>query len=232
VLAKLYYFSILGQLRCQMVKLSDLGFLKGIIAETILSTYNADGTPNAAPIGVTMIDDDHLSINFFNSSRTLSNVKAKRCAVVNVTGNIEVYYETAFKEVNPESALPQEWFEKAQIIDAPKLSGADATVEVSMYHLEALSQEKARVLFKVRSLQASQTYPQVYSRGFGAALEAIVHATRVKALAKDKQQQVHVRELVEKIAACNQVVVHVAPGSSYSAVMDDLLKMIGSWEQQ
>ena len=35
-----------------MAKLTDLGFSKGMIFETIVSTYNPDGTPNAAPMGV------------------------------------------------------------------------------------------------------------------------------------------------------------------------------------
>ena len=35
-----------------MTNLDDLGFLKGSIGETIVSTYDVDGQPNAAPMGV------------------------------------------------------------------------------------------------------------------------------------------------------------------------------------
>ena len=87
-----------------MAKLIDLGFAKGMIAETIVSTYNADGSPNAAPMGATLIDAEHLAFDLFNSSTTLANIKSNRSAVVNLTSNIEVYYRTAFKEANPEAA--------------------------------------------------------------------------------------------------------------------------------
>ena len=213
-------------------KLTDLGFSKGIIAETIVSTYNSDGKPNAAPMGVTMIDDEHLTIDFFNSSITLSNVKANRCAVVNLTGAIEVYYRTAFKETNPSGVLPQEWFEKAALVKAPKLGFADATIDTSIYHLEAAGVEKARAFFKVRSLQAQEKYPQVYCRAFSATLEAIIHATRVKALIRDEEKHKQVSKLLELIDNCNVVVNRVAPNSSYSLVMADLMKRIDLWEQK
>jgi hypothetical protein len=213
-------------------KLTDLGFLKGIIAETIVSTYGRDGKPNAAPMGVTLIDDEHLAIDFYNSSITLANVKANRCVVVNLTGNIEVYYRTAFKEANPDGALPQEWFEKASAVNAPKLRFADAAVEVSLYHLEALGEEKSRALFKVRSLQASKSYPQAYCRAFSATLEAIIHATRIRALANDGKQQKRVSELLELIENCGDVVARTAPNSTYSMVMADLRKRIASWDQK
>jgi len=213
-------------------KLSDLGFSRGVVAETIVSTYGMDGKPSAAPMGVTPIDDEHLAIDFFNSSMTLANVKAKRCAVVNLTSSIEVYYRSAFKESNPEGALAQEWFEKAIVVNAPKLRLADAVIEVSFYHLEALGKEKSRALFKVRWLQASKGYPQAYCRAFSATLEAIIDATRVRALASDGKQQKRVSELLKLIENFGDVVTRTAPNSSYSSVMADLRKRIASWEQK
>ena len=100
--------------------------------ETIVSTYNPDGTPNAAPMGITMQDQQTLSLNIFNSSSTCRNLKANKCAVINLTSNIEVFYKTTFKEANPDGKLPQEWFEKSEVVNAPKLRLADATVEVSV----------------------------------------------------------------------------------------------------
>lgn len=215
-----------------MAKLRDLGFLKGAIAETIVSTYNADGSPNAAPMGVSMIDDDHVAVEFFNSSTTFSNVKANRCAVVNLTSNIEVYYKTAFKEANPDGVPPQEWFQRATVVNAPKLALADATFEISIYELEAVKSEKFRALFKVRSLEASQVYPQVYCRAFGATVEAIILATRVKVLVDNEAERERVGELLRRIQLCNGIVDRVAPSSAYSAVMADLKKRTAVWGQK
>lgn len=215
-----------------MAKLIDLGFSKGAIAETIVSTYDADGKANAAPMGVVMEDQQHISINLLNSSTTFKNIKENRCAVLNLTDNIEVFYRTAFKEANPDSELPREWFKKARNVNAPRLSLADASIEVSIKELFPNETEKTRVVFRIISIQAKRKYPRVYCRAMSQTLEAIIHATRVKALANDPAQQKSVKHLLEMIGDCNKVVNRVAPNSSYALVMADLMKKVDLWRAQ
>jgi hypothetical protein len=223
-LAKLNYHQILGQLGCSMVKLADLGFRKGVVSETIVSTYDKDGLPNAAPMGAALQDEQHLEINLYNSSTTLANIKTTRYAIVNLTDKIDVYYKTAFKEANPDGKLPKEWFAKAPLINAPKLLFADAIVEVSLVDLTMQGVEKMRAVFGVESVQAKKGFPQVYYRAFGLTLEAIVHATRVKILAGDPKEREHVENLLRKIRDCNGLIGRIAPSSSYSMVMADMIK--------
>ncbi len=215
-----------------MVDLTELGFQRGVIVETIISTYNEDGTPNAAPMGAIMQDQSHIVIRFFNSSSTLQNIKSKRSAVANLTNNVEFFYKTAFKEANPNSKLPEEWFEKAKSVDAPKLSNVDAIVEMSSDDLLPFGKEKTKVVFRVGLIEASKKYPLVYCRAMSATLEAIVHATRIKAFVRDENQQVRVQKLLEMVLHYNDVVNHVAPDSSYSSIMADLLMKIDSWRNQ
>jgi len=214
------------------VKLTDLGFLKGIIAECIVSTYNINGKPDAAPMGVIMEDEQHLIVNLFNSSTTCSNIKANRCAVVNLTSNIEVFYKTAFKEANPDGKLPQEWFEQAKAVNAPKLRFADATIDVSVTDMTSIGTLKTRVVCNVELVQATLMFPQVYCRAMAATLEAIIHATRVKAFLNNEGEQKQVSKLMELIDNCNDVVNRVAPNSVYSLVMADLMKRIDSWRSK
>ena len=214
-----------------MVKLSDLGFSRGIIAETIVSTYNRDGIPNAAPMGVIMEDEQHLIINLFNSSTTCKNIRANRCAVVNLTSNVEFYYKTAFKEANPDAKLPREWFKRSRVVNAPTLALADATIDVSVSDLVPISTEKTRALFDVKSVQASKKYPQVPCRAMATTLEAIIHATRVKAFIDGENKQKEVSKLLELIDEENEVVNQVAPNSAYSLVMADLIKRMDSWRR-
>ena len=212
-----------------MAKLTDLGFSKGIISETIVSTFNKDGKPNAAPMGVIMEDEQSIIINLFNSSSTCRNLQANRCAVINLTSNIEVFYKTAFKEANPNGKLPEEWFEKAETVNAPKLRLADATIEVSVTDMEPIGMEKTKALCNVKLVNATKNYPQVHCRAMSATVEAIIHATRVKAFINNEKQQKHVNKLLEMIANCNDVVNRVASNSPYSAIMADLMKRIDSW---
>jgi hypothetical protein len=210
-------------------KLTDLGFSKGIIAEIIVSTYNSSGKPNAAPMGAIMEDEQHLVINLFNSSLTCSNIKANRCAVVNLTSNIEVFYKTAFKEANPSGKPPEEWFEPAKTVNAPRLRLADASIDVSVSDMMPIGTEKTKAVCNVKLVQATQNYPQVYCRAMSATVEAIIHATRVKAFINDVKEQKRVSKLLEMIENCSCVVNRVAPNSVYSMVMADLMKRIDSW---
>lgn len=212
-----------------MAKLSDLGFMDGVIFETIVSTYNSDRTANAAPMGVTMQDNQTVAVTLFNSSQTYQNLKTNKCGVINLTSNIEMFYRTAFKETNPDGELPKEWFIKAEAVKAPKLRLADAAVEVSVISMEALGGEKTRVLCRVEQISALQKFPQAYCRAMSATLEAIIHATRVKAFIGDANKQEQVGQLLGLIANCKDVVSHTAPNSQYCIVMADLYRMIDSW---
>ena len=213
-------------------KLTDLGFLKDVIAECIVSTYNRDEKPDAAPMGVIMEDEHHLIVNLYNSSTTCSNIKANRCAVVNLTSNIEVFYKTAFKEANPDGKLPQEWFEKAKAVNAPKLRFADATIDVSVNDITPIDTEKTRAVCNVEIVQATQKFPQVHCRAMDATLEAIIHATRVKVFLNDERKQKQVSKLLEQIDNCDDIVNRVAPNSVYSLVMADLIKRIDPWRSK
>ncbi len=210
-------------------KLADLGFSKGIITETIVSTYNAEGQPNAAPMGVTMENPRCMAIKPYTSTLTYKNLQLKRRAVINVTANPELYYRTAFKEANPKGKMPQEWFEKAETVDAPKLRMADAHIEVSVADIRAFDAERTKVLCQVKLIRAPKVLPTVYCRASAATIEAVIHATRVKALVNDKNEQKHVNRLLEMIKNCNDVVNRVAPNSRYSEMMADLTKRIDSW---
>jgi hypothetical protein len=65
-----------------------------------------------------------------------------------------------------------------------------------------------------------------------ATIEAITHATRVKAFINDEKKQKQLIELLEMIENQKNLVNHVAPNSAYSAVMADLMKRIDSWRNK
>lgn len=212
-----------------MINLTNLGFSKGAIMETIVSTYSRDGQPNAAPMGVKIDDTQHIVIRPYISSLTYKNLQSKRCAVINVTSNPELYYLTTFKEANPDGEIPLEWFRKAETIDAPRLWMADATVEVSVKEIKSLSTERAKILCDVRLVKASKLLPKAYCRAAFATIEAIIHTTRVKLfLSNNKQEEAY--RLIELIEHYNSLVNRITPNSRYSEIMADLVKRIGSWK--
>jgi hypothetical protein len=214
-----------------MNSLANLGFLENIILETIVSTYNANGEPNAAPMGVKTEDMKHLIIRPYTSSLTYANLQSKQCAVVNITSNPELYYRTTFKEVNPKGRIPSEWFEKAEKVDAPKLRVADAFIEVSVIDINLSEAERATVLCDVQLVKAPNLLPKAYCRAVFATIEAIIHATRVKLFLKgDQEKRKEAYRLIGLIDHYSALVSRVAPDSRYSAIMADLKKRIDSWK--
>ena len=213
-------------------KIAALGFSKGIIVETIVSTYDSNGQPNAAPMGAIMENAQQIAIKPYITTLTYKNLQQQKCAVINITSNPELYYCTAFKEVNPAGILPQELFEKAETVNAPKLRTADAHVEVSVAKIDTDKGERATVHCKVTLIKSPKRLPVVYCRATAATIEAIIHATRVKALCNDKNAQEQVKALLRMIKNCNDIVNRVAPNSRYSEVMADLNERIKAWREK
>ena len=214
-----------------VAKLSNLGFSTNLIVETIGSTFNFDGTPNAAPMGAIMENEQTLALNIFNTSATSRNLKYTKCAAINITNDIEIFYKTAFKEKQMRGKLPQEWFSKSGLINAPHLSCASATIEVSIIN-QLFFEEKTRFTCKVESINSAKVYPRIYCRAFGACIEAIVHATRVQDFIGDDNKEEQVTKLLFLIEDCNNVVDRVAPNSIYSIVMSNLLEKVDSWRSE
>lgn len=214
-----------------MTTLTDLGFSKSAIVETVVSTYNADGQPNAAPMGAVMDSPQRLAFRIYTSSLTYKNLQSKRCAVVNVTSDAEVFYRTAFKEANPNGKLPLDWFEGAETVDAPKLRAADAHIEVAVANAMPLDSERAEVFCDVTLIHAATVLPKAYCRALSATIEAIIHATRVKVFIghADRQKQEQALKLLETIKKCHDIVNRVAPRSRYSEIMADLTQHVDSW---
>jgi len=211
-----------------MAKLTDLGFSKGAIVETIVSTYNKNGEANAAPMGTIMWNDQTILIRLYTSSATYKNLRFSRCAVVNLTSDIDLFYNTTFKDTNPEG-IPSEWFEKAETVNAPKLRTADAAIEIKLAKTAPIDAEKTEAACNVKMIKASRVLPKAYCRAFSATMEAIIHATRVKALINLAEEKERVSKLLETIGNCNDIVKRTAPNSRYTEIMADLTEKISSW---
>jgi hypothetical protein len=215
-----------------MAKLTDLGFLKNMIFEAIVSTYNQDGSPNAAPMGTIMQNQHTISLNIFNSSKTNHNLRTNKCAVINCTNNIEIFYKTTFKETNPTGKLPDEWFEKAKTVNAPKLQASNATIDISLKSMKSLVAEKTNFTCSILKINFEKMYPQIYCRAMAMTLEAIIHATRLKVFVNDKTQEENVNALLQLIENNKDVVNRVAPNTKYTDIMSDLTKNIDSWRNK
>jgi hypothetical protein len=92
--------------------------------------------------------------------------------------------------------------------------------------------DKTKFTFKVEQIKATTMCPQVYCRAKALTLEAIIHATRVKAFVNEEKQQKDIRKLLVTIKNSLDIINRVAPNSMYAAIMDDLMQRIDSWRNK
>ena len=111
------------------------------------------------------------------------------------------------------------------------MCSADASINISLEELVPINLEKNKAIINVESIVATQKFPQAPCRAMSQTLEAIIHATRVRALANDETQQKKVGHLLEMISDCDKVVKKVAPNSSYVVVMNDLIRRLVVWRK-
>ncbi|MCE7699013.1 MAG: DUF447 family protein, partial [Methanobacterium paludis] len=65
-----------------MLDLGSVGMERGMLYETVVTTKNNDGVPNAAPIGVTCKDKNEIVLYLHQGSHTVKNIKAEGRFVV------------------------------------------------------------------------------------------------------------------------------------------------------
>ena len=212
-------------------ELAKIGFAKNGIVETIVSTFDKNRNPTAAPIGVSMVDENHITLSIFKTTKTYKNLEEKKCGAANITSDPILFHRTVFKDVNSEGKLPKEWFTQASNVDAPYLRNADAFIEFRVTKLTG-SSEKVKVLCRVHKiLIIRKNLIQVYHRAKSAVIESIIHATRIEVfLASGKNKKA--KELIELVNHYNKIVNKVAPNSTYSHIMTDIQHRIKKWNKK
>jgi hypothetical protein len=204
-----------------MTDLSKLGFQPNMIAETLVSTYTVDGLPNAAPMGVIRKSRESVLIRPYVKTLTYQNLRSQRCAVVNITDDPDLFYRTAFKEANPGGKLPLEWFERAKLVNAPRLKMADAFLEVNVKQMKRRG-SRAEVVCDVKLVELSNLTVKPYCRAHFAAIESVIHATRVKEFLKSGKSA-EANALLKLIEHYRDITSRVYPGSSDARIIESLL---------
>ena len=205
-----------------MLKLHNLGFTLNGIVEVILVTRGADGSMNAAPMGV-MLVEDFLELRPYKSSQTYMNLRLGGEAAINICNDPYFFLATAFKEEVPH---------QPQVCSDMSLLDADSCIYVNVQGETSLSETQAVFKAKPIKLIIKRKHTIVFSRGRAEAIEAVIHTTRVKALQQQRKIS-EVRTLTEKIAQCAEIVWRVSPeGSSENRTISELYRIMADWGVQ
>jgi hypothetical protein len=209
-----------------------------VVYEVVLSTISQRGVPDAAPMGVFCDADadanggggEMLTVQPYKSTRTYSNLVETGTAVANLSDDPRLFYTTALKEDRAEG-LPSTMFVGGGHVSAPRMAEANGFVELVIRTVTEVDVARARVTFLPVYSEAPRVGLRPYCRGRFAAIEAIIHATRVKAFL-DEGRQGEAAQLIDRIIELQSLVDRVSPGTSYSRVVEDIMTRIHRWERQ
>jgi len=195
-----------------------LGFTQNSFVETILVTRAKDGSFNPAPMGV-IRQDELLEIRPYKSSTTYRNLMTGNMVSINITDDPMLFLVSAFKDE----------LDKLPVVDNWVLLGSDATLIAEKISQTDISEQQASFTLDPLTLSITNNMPSVFSRGRAEAIEAIIHATRIKVFYAEKRED-KVKELLGKMTASFDIVIRVSDSSSAEVKIVQILKsLLGKW---
>ena len=210
--------------------LNQLRLAKGHVYETILSTYGADGKSTAAPMGVIPKSSRRFVIRIFKGTLTFKNLLRLRCGVANLTNDPVIFYKTAFKQTSGFRSLEARWFEKARTVKAPRLRSVDASIEFKVDRIMGLDDARSRVICEVEHIDLRRTLPTGYCRGAFAAIECIIHATRIQQCLSEGRLD-YAEKLIALVSYYKDLAERVSPSSKYVSIIRQILGQIDKWRE-
>ena len=163
-----------------------------VIIETIVTSLDADGAINFAPMGVEW-GEDSLVLKPFLETTTFRNVSASRTAVVNLTDDVMLFAQAAISS-------PQFPSFPAEVVRGAVLEAACSWRELEVVTIDATpprSRIEARVVHRGRQREFIG-----FNRARHAVLEAAILATRTHLLPAEqiREEFARLQVIVDKTA--------------------------------
>lgn len=212
------------------ITLSSLGIRKKRIYEVVVSTYNQNGKPTAAPMGLRALDTKMFLIRPYVSTSVYRNLHDTQCGVVNITTSPGLFFRTTFKNEQRRLALPRRWFTCGKTVNAPRIKSAEGHIEFIVKHLDFENEDRARYTCKSSLIEARRSFPRPYCRSNFALIECIIHATRIKPFLSDGRRA-EAEKLMDLVEYYKQLTDRVAPSSEDARMMSELSNLVGTWRK-
>lgn len=167
-----------------------------MIIECIVTTLDAEGSVNCAPMGVEW-GDDTIVLKPFLETATYRNVVATRVAVVNLVDDVRVFARAAIG--NPEyPTVP------AERVRGVVLEGCCSWREVQVHAIDS-TPPRSRIETAVVHRGVRREFVG-FSRARGAVIEAAIYATRLHILPRDMidAEMARLQVIVDKTAGADE----------------------------
>ncbi|MEL7671601.1 DUF447 domain-containing protein [Methanobacterium sp.] len=202
-----------------MQDLESLGMKKGLLYETIITTQNRNGVPNAAPIGVICKNKNEIVLNLFEGTHTLENIKANSKFVVNILKDPLVFVGCTTGDLSSDHFKKQgnefyikntDAFFTASVINTKEIEKEDNISKSKMTIIKARVNE---VIIKKEGVEP-------LNRAIFAIIESLVYLTRIKMVDENTA-----KEYLERIHEMSRTVNRVG-SLDHKKAMQNILKYI------
>lgn len=171
-------------------------------------------------------------MKIFTTTRTFRNICSTRAAVINLVDDPKLIVSQALKEI-PDIETTLE-FERSDNIDAPKLSGACAHIEIEIRSVERMRvldemgpSEVARVRGVVKNIEVIKPPPYGFRRVDFLLIESAILATRaIEALKRGRRSVAE--GLIREIETHREKCAKIAPLSKEAELMMKIVNFLKS----
>jgi uncharacterized protein len=187
-----------------MFDLYSLNMKKGMLYETIVTTCNQDGTPNAAPMGVICKDQDRIVLRLYEGSRTVRNIQREKAFYVNLTRN-----PILFVQATVENPPFKEFKDENQGFSLKKADASFLAEVIQERQVEREDSFKKSILIIVQA-QAREIMFKNYrdiepvNRALCGIIEALVNLSRME-LASPAKNKEYLKRMKETSRLVNRV---------------------------
>ena len=202
-----------------MQDLESLGMEKGLLYETIITTQNRNGVPNAAPIGVICKNKTEIVLNLFEGTHTLENIKANSKFVVNISKDPLILVGCTTGD------LSSDYFKKDN--DDFYIKNTDAFFTASVTSIKEIQKEDNISKSKMTIIKANvdkivikKECVEPLNRAIFAIIESLVYSTRIKMVDENIA-----KEYLERIHEMSRIVNRVG-SLDHKKAMQNILKYI------
>ena len=202
--------------------LKELNLKPEIIYESICGTYNPDGSPNMAPMGVRL--SKGLVLTPYVTTQTARNLRATRACSINFSDNAWIFAWACFNGAGEKERLRRH-LKLGKKIKCPVLRDATAMVECKIDQIET-SPDKARDSVFCQPVHVEvQSKFVPFTRAFSLFIEMLINASRIHPF-EALENQNKVQELKQEITKYAQIIQRVAH-TEYPAIVNYVLKKVG-----
>lgn len=211
------------------IDLSEIGMNKGQQYETIITTIDKNGNPNAAPFGVRVLEKDKVQLRIFEGGNSIKNIKENEEFVVNITENplmftlssIDTIPEEYLTKINSKTKNNNELFYLANA-DAYFICEVE-TLKTAFRENDPIKDTEVNMIkANVVELTINNKCARPLNRAIHALIEALVNYSRIDIVNSETQEY-----LLERFLESERIIKRVGnkeEKESIQILKEDLIK--------